>query len=788
MLFPLFWIAIAFAAGIVLASQVTLGAYTWLMLSAAMWVLALWWRIAAERRGWRPGGLSYASQFLVVLSLAAVFGGAARFQVSQPVKSPFNVAWFNDREYDLLVTGVVDAPPDVRDTYTNLIIRVEGVDNGDGRDLPASGLLLARIARDETYQYGERLRLRGRLTTPGENELFSYRDYLARSGIYSLMRNPGVTRLPWPGQVNPVLAALYNIKGRSQQQLYNLFPDPEASLLVGILLGDETGIPARLQQAFKNTGTAHIVAISGFNIAIIAGLLVTVFSRLLGKQRGAIAAVLGIAAYTILVGADASVVRAALMGGLGIFARQSGRRQDAINTLAAVAAIMAAANPFILWDVGFQLSFGATLGLILYASPMQQWAENTLARLLPPGKARAIAAPLSEYVLFTLAAQITTLPILVYYFERVSLVSFIVNPVILPAQPPVMIASGLALLLSFMWFPLGQAAAALAWPFSLYTIRMVELFDKIPGGVLVTGKVDLGWIILFYVVLLGATYQWARIRPYRAVLTPSLGLSGLAVMVLLVWRLALNPPDGRLHLIFGDVGSADGILIQTPGGRNLLINGGPSASTLSDALGRRLPPFNRSLDWVIIASTQENQVGGLVRTLERYPPQNALWAGLTQSSFSARQLQEWLTLQAIPLTYAVPGQSLNLGSGASLTVLSSDNRGAILLVTWNNFRALLPVGPSFAAQEALGDGRAIGNVTVLLLGESGYAPVNPPEWVANLRPQVAVLSVAAGDPNGLPHRETLSTLEGYTLLRTDQNGWIHIETDGARLWVEVEKR
>lgn len=788
MLFPLLWIALSFCAGVALASQVNLDFFTWLLMAAAAGMLSIWWSVAARRRDWRPWGLSHTNQFLILLSLAALFGGAARLQAGQPERSPLTVAWYNGREYDVLVTGVVTAPPDVRDTYTNLMIRVEGLDSGDGRDLPVSGLMLVRITRDETYHYGERLRLRGQLRTPAETEVFSYRDYLARSGIYSVMRNPGVTRLPWPGQVNPLLSALYDIKLRSQQKIYALFPDPEAALLVGILLGDETGIPARLQQAFKDTGTAHIVAISGFNIAIIAGLLVSVFSRLLGNRRGAVAAVIGIAAYTILVGADASVVRAAIMGGLGIFARQVGRRQDAINTLMVVAAIMAAANPLILWDVGFQLSFAATLGLVLYASPMQQWAERSLTRVLPTQKARAVATPFSEYVLFTLAAQITTLPIMAYHFERLSIISFIVNPVILPAQPPVMIASGLALLASYVWMPLGQALAYLAWPFSLYTIRIVEWFGSIPGGALATGQVEPGWVVLFYVILLGATFQWERIKPMRAALTPALALGSLAILTLLVWRSALGIPDGRLHLTFLNVGTADAILIQTPGGRHMLINGGASAATLSDALGRRLAPFDRQLDWLVVASTQENQVGGLTRTLERFTPNNVLWAGLSQSSFSAQQLQKWLTQQSIPVQYAEAGQTLHLGSGATLKILSSDTRGAILLVEWNNFRALLPVGPSFGALETLADGRAIGRVDVLVVGEGGYAPVNPPQWVAHLRPQVAILSVDSGDPNGLPNRDTLAALEDYTLLRTDQNGWIHIKTDGAQMWVEVENR
>ncbi len=104
-------------------------------------------------------------------------------------------------------------------------------------------------------------------------------------------------------------------------------------MLAGILLGDDNGLPASLQQAYKNTGTAHIIAISGFNIAIIAGLFVALFSRLLGRRKGALVAVLGILLYTVLVGATASVVRAAIMGGLAIFARQVGRRQNGLNTL-----------------------------------------------------------------------------------------------------------------------------------------------------------------------------------------------------------------------------------------------------------------------------------------------------------------------------------------------------------------------------------------------------------------------------------------------------------------------
>lgn len=114
-------------------------------------------------------------------------------------------------------------------------------------------------------------------------------------------------------------------------------------------------------------------------------------------------------------------------------------------------------------------------------------------------------------------------------------------------------------------------------------------------------------------------------------------------------------------------------------------------------------------------------------------------------------------------------------------------RGAVLLVDWQGFRALLPVGVNFDAFQELQDGKAIGQVTALLIANSGYAPSNPPAWITNLQPQLAVLSVAAGDPNGLPDQAVLDDVQKVTLLRTDQNGWVEVSTDGTRLWVTKEK-
>ncbi|MCL4273747.1 MAG: ComEC/Rec2 family competence protein [Anaerolineales bacterium] len=787
---PLLWISLSFLAGIILARGVFLSTWTWLLLAALALFLSLLLRrlLSPELR---IANYTFPLSTFHFLLPAFLLLGSAYYQFRQPAIDAFHIAFYNDREYDLLITGHLTRLPDYRDRYTNLRIEVEAVDTGNG-DMPASGLMLVRVQPNQTYEYGERIRLRGQLKTPPESEEFSYRDYLARFGIHSYMTQAEVTRLPGTGG-NPIFTQTYKFKTKLLENTYRLFPDPEASLLAGILLGVQTGLSAKLQQAFKDTGTAHIIAISGFNIAIIAGMFFSIFKNIFGERIGAVLAVVGIFFYAFLVGGDAAVMRAAFMGSVSLFARQVGRRNDGMNALMAVALLMALINPLVLWDVSFQLSFFATLGLILYSEPFSNFTNRIIERIIKEDTS-TIARIINENVTLTFAAQLTTIPIMAYHFKRISLISFIANPFILPVQPPVMIVSGLALLVSVVFYPLGQLIAWIAWPFSAYSIRVVELFDRVPHGVIVLGDSSIWFVILFFAPLLAVTFGWSNIQAWfqrtagalRAVALTSTFVLTFICMILF-WRASATAGDGQFHITFLEVGSADAVLIQTPEGRNILINGGASVTGLSDELGRRLPFFSRKLDWLIIASTQESQLAALPRVVEIYPPDNVLWSGNTQASFSAQRLDEFFALNDIPVIRAEAGQRLELGENSFIEIQAAGPRGSVVLIQYGSFRALLPIGLSEGMLESLEFGNVVGDVDVLLLSESGYAPTNPPDLFQNMTPQLVVLSVAAGDPNGLPSQDVLEWLDGFSLLRTDRNGWINISTDGTRMHVSVER-
>jgi competence protein ComEC len=379
------------------------------------------------------------------------------------------------------------------------------------------------------------------------------------------------------------------------------------------------------------------------------------------------------------------------------------------------------------------------------------------------------------------------LPIIIYYFQRISLSSLIANPLILPAQPPVMILGGLALLAGTIYYPLGQVLAWIAWPFVAYTIRTVEFLASFPGGALNLGEVSLVVVIAFYTILFGLTFMGGRSEKVGRWLKPGVVLASLSVLTILIWRVVLTAPDGRLHMTLMDVGTGDAILIQTPSGRRVLVDGGPSTRSLSDGLGRRLPMGQRQLDWLVVAATGGGQVGGLTSNLERFPVDQVLWAGPSTGSYPVQNLQAKLTGLEVPIVTAKTGQVLDLGDGAVIQVLEVCERGAVLLLEWGNFRTLLPIGLDFDTLEHLQSQHELDGLNVLLLAESGYAPVNPRDWFEDLSPQVVLLSVSAGDLEGLPSPETINALKGYNLLRTDHNGWIELTTDGEQLWVAVER-
>ncbi len=751
--------------------------------------------LARARPAWRTG---FACALLFAL-------GAARYAISVPHIGPGDLAAYNDQGFVTVEGMIVDAP-DVRDTHINLRVRVQTLIAANGAAQPVSGLLLAQTPRVGTFRYGDPVRLTGDLRTPPVFDTFSYRDYLARQGVYSTMQFTQV-EVTGPRQGSPIRAAMLDFRQQAYTLIQRLLPDPQASLLQGILLGIETGISPDVSDAFSTVSATHIIAISGTNLVILAGLIQALAQRIV-KRRGWVAGITitGIFVYSIFVGGDPAVIRAAIMTTLALVALELGRQTYGLASLSFAALAMTAIDPTVLWDVGFQLSFLATLGLVLYVEPLQKLLASVLERLTSQERAQAIVGAVSDAFVVTVAAQITTTPIMAYTFRRFSLVSLPVNFLIIPAQTPLMVFGGLGVLAAPVFWPLGQALAWASWVFLTWTIGVVQVAARLPMASIAVQNVSPGVIWGIYVAMFGITLyaiqppetraeqrHWLR----QAFGVKSLGFAGLIATALL-WAGVWSLPDGRLHVTFFDVGDGSSTLITTPSGRHVLVDAGGSGRSLSAGMGRALPFWQRRVDLLVITQTDATHTAALPAIVDRYRFDSVMTNGQPPADATAQAALSALDAHGTVAVLGQPGMRVSVGDGVTLMVVgapvgppdeSQASPPVSVMVSYGETRVLLPGDLAPEDETALMDGPYPLDASALLVPRSGNRSVSSDAFLATVSPQIAVISVDAGNRFGLPHAEVLERLAaaGATMYRTDQSGTVRIIADGARMWVKTDR-
>ncbi|MEA2296303.1 MAG: competence protein ComEC [Solirubrobacteraceae bacterium] len=654
----------------------------------------------------------------------------------------------------------------------------------------ASGQLVARARTADGEPLLLRLEDRSRLAGDIEpGDIVAVDGWLAELERYdTIQRRRGalagieVTTLRPTGRRRGGLAGVLDgVRRRAEAALARGLPREQAALLQGMVLGRDDRIPAETREVWQASGLTHLLAVSGTNVMLLA-LLVLGAGAVLGVPLRArlVAALVLVALYVPLTGAGPSIQRAGVMGAAGLVAALAGRPASRWYALLLAAAVTLALNPYAAAEAGWQLSFAAVAGLLWLGPPIRLALER--ARV-PRGVAEAAA--------LTVAATLTTAPLLAVHFGRVSLVSLPANLVAAPVVAPVMWLGMLAA-------AVGQVGPVAAGPLTVVDGWLVGFLDDVaraaaavPHAVATVRLPGIGGALVGYGLLVAG---WLALREARRrrVLAPACAIVAAAIAVLLLSGRGPSPAaprPGETLVSFLDIGQGDATLVQRDGAAVLVDTGPPEGQVVARLRAVGL----RRLDALVLTHAQRDHEGAAITVLEHFRPRLVIDGGAGWPTPVQEALPREAAATGARIIRVAAGDVVGLGV-LRLQVLSPppaiaalppegdpNNRALVIHLRSGWFDLLLTAD----AESDVTGGLALPDVDALKVAHHGSADTGLPRELVQLRPEVATIEVGRHNTYGHPAPSTLAALRRVpNVFRTDRDGTVRLHALGGRMTVE----
>ncbi len=607
---------------------------------------------------------------------------------------------------------------------------------------------------------------------------FDERAWLARQGIHVVAR-AGTWREV--GRRGGVAGGGDRLRDRIERAVGRGSSGVQRALVLGIVLGEDEGLPEPVREDFRASGLAHLLAVSGQNVAFLAlGVYGLGWLLRLSKVVRELATVAAIAAYVLAVGWQPSVIRAGVAGALASLAWLAARPRDRWHFLALGALVLLAWAPTSLLDPGFQLSFAAVAGIFVGVPRLRVRMEGYL-----------LPARVAEVLGLAIVCGVVTAPIVLFHFGEAPIYTVPANAVAFPAAPAVL---GLGLLAAAVDPVSPEAATALAW-LGGWAAAWLELvartFGSLPGAQVGVRTALAGALL--------AGLGWAGIRQARSSrFSPRSVVAVAAATFVLVaggsaWSLRATPawhaPDG-LRVTFLDVGQGDAVLLETPSARLLVDQGPPEAN-----VARQLAQMGiRSLSAVILTHPQRDHVGGAADVIRQLRVGVVLDPALAATGPEREEAIAAARSRGVPVRIVRTGSEFRAG-GLVLRVLWPPDPGlpsedpnlnaTVVSASYGETDVLLPADAESDVTARL----RLGAVEVLKVAHHGSVDPGLDEQLRILRPRVAVISAGRSNDYGHPRPETLAALAavpGLAIYRTDTHHRVVVESDGRRIRVRTE--
>lgn len=734
---------------------------------------------------------------LVAFSMAA---GAFWVSVYDRWQEPFNLEPF--QEADVYCLGVVQDSVESEKGFGGapshrFVLGTVSVEK-DGKVEAARGRVrvFLRARRPPDLKPGDRVVLFGKLeqvsgaTNPGE---WSRRDWLARRSQFYELKVPSALDLFVTQKGGFSLARfLSDLRSRGLSLIGRYVTAPYAGLAQALVLGDRTGIEQAISDRFIETGTVHVLSISGLHVGILAVILLFVLRHLIGSIPVRMTLlILLLVVYIPLTGAQAPVVRSVLLFVFLALGRLVGRGSDPLNSLALAALVLVGLNPHGVEEIGFQLSFGGVLSIMLMSPSLIERWDPWLGRKAP-GRFLVRLAAVST------AAWLGLAPLILLRFNLVTPVSLIANLAVVPLLTPILALFVIFFLVAPFGVFWGQALGrAVGWSLGALDLT-VDFFAGVPYGFYYLSS-PLPWVIgacyAVLVVLLFKGYIRRYAFPVLAVL--------LIMLNLWAWRF-LAQRNNNLALAFLDVGQGDALVLEAPGGGVWVVDAGLGEP--ADKGRRVVVPYLWSegvqrVSGTIVTHPDADHAGGMARIARLFPARAALEGDLLNSpGRTLDRYTEAVRTARVPRMTLARGDRIRSPSGFEVVCLhpprewhgashiSENDRSLVLKVTYGDFSAILTGDIEEKGIRSLLDSGLDIKADVLKVPHHG-ARLDPgilAELMEGVRPRYAVVSVGAANRYGHPDRGTLELIqESCRLLRTDLSGAIIFRLRGGDLKVST---
>lgn len=507
--------------GILLSTTFSLGIFTASYVSPA-WKLILpffliifltafisWWR---------------QRLFLMVMSLCLLFslGGVVRLWLSWTPSADNQSHVYAYINQTVVLEAVVVQRPEAASWNRRYVVKSQKITVG-GSQYQVKGLGLVQGPLFPAYEYGQLIRVEGKLAPPPEFGDFSYKDYLAKKGIHVYLQAKSITKIG-DNKVWPVSQIAYQAADLLESQINQLYPEPHASLLAGLLIGSRRGFTDDFSQKLQMTGTTHIIAISGSNITFLIVLAKWLLESYLKRWQILLVLIFSVSFFVLLVGGGGSVMRAAVMGIMFVVATNLGRKAHIDTSLFLAAFLLLFYNPWFLWDISFQLSFLATASIVGLYLPLRRsvFYKSLLTGKTIEEKAGIWLSKLWQFLLetvtLTIIAQILVTPVIIQSFGQLSIISPLSNLLILWPIPFIMIIGFITIVVNLLIPFLSLPLMLISWLGLSYMILAIEITSKIPGAVWNISQANpfliWGWYLSWGVVIMAHRKKeyWKRLK------------------------------------------------------------------------------------------------------------------------------------------------------------------------------------------------------------------------------------------------------------------------------------